>query len=149
MRMWRELLQEILLGMRSSCVLCVCERKTSSSNGEKKQAILIWKKCDLYSTSPHIFLIYIFTPFVQWIYLVCNLSGPEIASRLCHKYIIHSAIWSLCTRVSLLYVSHRCATLLVQTRNKILNLKKKGKNEEQFRLSQTHSHLLSRADERK
>lgn len=73
---WRECLQENLRGMQSSCVMCrcfhvcVCVRDRLAA-GMNKTSRLNMKKCDLYSTSPHIFQIYIFTSFVQWIYLLC------------------------------------------------------------------------------
>lgn len=43
---------------------CVCERQVAVINNN-----MLWEyeKCDLYSTTPHIFQIYIFTYFIQWI----------------------------------------------------------------------------------
>lgn len=118
--------------------MCVCVRKTSSSNNKKKKN----KPCEyekmwsLFNISTHISNIHIYIFCTMNISLVCNLSGLLKASRLCHKYIIHSAIWSLCTRVSLLYMSHECVT-----NSTCMNQKQNHKSlkllfcEEQFRLS--------------
>lgn len=106
---WRELLQENLQGMQSISVMCRCLQGCVRKSEPKwtKQAMWIWKKMwSLFNISTHISNIHIYTFCTMNISLVCNLSGLIIAARLCHKYIIHSAIWSLCTRVSLLYMSH-------------------------------------------
>lgn len=114
---WRECLQENLRGMQSSCVMCRCfhvcvcvsVRPTSSRN-EQNKPFEYEKMWSLFNISTHISNIHIYIFCTMNISLVCNLSELIIASRLCHKYIIHSAIWSLCTRVSLLYMSHECVT---------------------------------------
>ncbi len=128
---------------------CVWERGTSSSN-EQNKLCEYEKMWSLFNVSTHISNIHIYIFCTMNIPLVCNLSGLIIASRLCHKYIIHSAIWSLCTRVSLLYMSHECVT-----HSTCMNQKQNHKAlklffcETQFRLSQVCSHLVSQADEKK
>lgn len=102
------------------CV-CVWERKTSGNN-EKKNLYEYEKMWSLFYISTHISNIHIYIFCTTNITLVCNLSGPIKASRFCHKYIIHSAIWSLCTRVSLLYMSHERVTPYMYEPNKIINL---------------------------
>lgn len=100
------------------CV-CVCAYAWETGSRNEQNKLSDYEKMwSLFNISAHISNIHIYIFCTMNISLVCNPSGLIIASRLCHKYIIHSAIWSLCTRVSLLYMSHECVTHSMWTRSK-------------------------------
>lgn len=124
----------------------MCVWKTSNNN-EKIKPCEYEKLWSLFDISTHISNIHIYIFCTMNITLVCNLSGLIVASRLCHKYIFHSAIWS--APVSVYFTCHMKMWLTphVWTRNRIIHLLHFF-CKEQFRLSHICSHLICQAEKK-